>query len=80
MLRVQVDRVNWFAFAPSCGHSAIPNRIFRQEFFDSRAKIKFSFLLVASPNGFYSQARWPGARIAGVNKMLTDFEEYKELE
>src|SRR5688572_22513052 len=79
-LRVQVDRVNCFAFTPSCAHSAIPNRIFRQEFFDSRAKIKFRFLLVASQNGFYSQARWPGARIAGVNKMWINFEEYKELE
>jgi len=51
-LRVQVDWVNCFAFAPSCAHPAFPNRIFRQEFFDSRAKIKFSFLLVASLDDF----------------------------
>jgi hypothetical protein len=52
MLRVRVDGVNSFAQLQGEALSTIPNAIFRQEFFDSRAKIKFRFFLVDLRRGF----------------------------
>jgi hypothetical protein len=51
-LRVRADWVNcslWLSRAPVL---TIPNAIFRQEFFDSRTKIKFRFFLVGFARGF----------------------------
>jgi hypothetical protein len=52
MLRAGVDGVNSFARLHREALSTIPNAIFRQEFFDSRAKIKFRFFLVGFKRGF----------------------------
>jgi hypothetical protein len=49
--------------------------IFRQEFFEYRMKIKFSFLLVASLGGFYSQA----AGREGIELVLIRCEQFRPI-